>query len=434
MSIYDPNHRYMDDVIQNVINKAEIINEMIKVANSEVVAIWPLGEDTEYLFKLVNVPMDRFIFVDKTVKEFKGEKVRHPQDILWADVSKVLISSFMYQEEIEKELINVYHYKGEIIKLYDGEKVPFYKFDSVEFYSNQLQNDDSIKGTFNEEMLKCEIEEFCCQIEKKSRFNMQYLILDKCDGLRTKPLLCGGRNDDVAIILQGVIKYDNDYTLNSIRLYKRLFPGVHIVLSTSEGEKEKERFRCFFDEKDIDVVFRKEMVDGGLGNIDKQLISTYNALVRIKTVCPGVKYVLKTRADMRVNSPEALAYLKSLYCDESNCKILCAPVTWNEKFYFYDYCNFGEINEMLEFWKPRAEKITIRGVEIYLYSRYAGVSQEEYFSLPEDEYRAIVKLKYIFFDLRNLVIHWDKYEHYVIGQDFPSGDHNRLYPSEHRYF
>lgn len=71
MAIYNSNHRYMDDVIQNVINKAAIINELIKVTNSEVVAIWPLGEDTEYLFKLVNVPMDRFIFVDKTVKEFK---------------------------------------------------------------------------------------------------------------------------------------------------------------------------------------------------------------------------------------------------------------------------------------------------------------------------------------------------------------------------
>ena len=112
-------------------------------------------------------------------------------------------------------------------------------------------------------------------------------------------------NGDVAIIIQGPIVYEKNFTLETIKTYLKNFPGSHIVLSTWTGQDIKD-----FKKLKIDLILNEKPKNSGISNINYQIVSTYNGIIEAKK--NNVTYVLKTRTDQRIYSEKALDYFKDI--------------------------------------------------------------------------------------------------------------------------
>ncbi len=105
------------------------INEVLNNIGNKKTLVWGAGEHTEKLFENTTLKtLKSLIICDK---EKNGEIYNHDiqrfSNINWNDIEIIIISSFTYQNEIEKEIKNISNFKGDIVKLYiDSDKEPFY--------------------------------------------------------------------------------------------------------------------------------------------------------------------------------------------------------------------------------------------------------------------------------------------------------------------
>lgn len=105
-----------------------------------------------------------------------------------------------------------------------------------------------------------------------------------------------GDYSDYAIVMQGGLVTDYDFTLETLRLYKRYYPGALLILSTWEGEDEKTI--CAIRNEGIEVLLNQKPSHAGPRNINMQIASSV-AGIRLATE-KSKKYTLKTRTDMRL--------------------------------------------------------------------------------------------------------------------------------------
>lgn len=112
----------------------------------------------------------------------------------------------------------------------------------------------------------------------------------------------------LGIVLQGPIKYEKDFTLESIRIYKKLFKGVSIVVSTWETESSD--YIKILKKEGVYVVLSPLPEKSGIGNINYQVISTLAGLKKLKEI--GCQYSMKTRTDQRLYRIDLFPYLLSL--------------------------------------------------------------------------------------------------------------------------
>ena len=116
--------------------------------------------------------------------------------------------------------------------------------------------------------------------------------------------------DDTAIVIQGPIAYDNNYTAETFKLYRSIYPNAPIILSTWKGEATAD-FRKTCAENSVVLLENDPPEFRGSWNINMQLKSSQQGVkfVRENT---AAKFVLKTRTDQRINRFEFLAYFKNL--------------------------------------------------------------------------------------------------------------------------
>ena len=78
--------------------------------------------------------------------------------------------------------------------------------------------------------------------------------------------------DDTAIVIQGPLAYDNNYTVETFKLYRSIYPNVPIVVSTWKNEATKAfREEC---EKNSIVLLESELPSSSdFYNMNKQLVS-----------------------------------------------------------------------------------------------------------------------------------------------------------------
>lgn len=157
-----------------------------------------------------------------------------------------------------------------------------------------------------------------------------------------------------AIVMQGPILYENNFTIDSIILYKRLFPNVKIIVSTWIGVTETFRKRC--EELDIILLENKEPVSSGLLNTNYQLISSRNGVSKAKEI--GCKYCIKTRNDQRMYARDALSYMKNLLdvfpcIDSKKKRVIFTSVGTSYRTRPFCLCDFvlaGAISDVLNFY------------------------------------------------------------------------------------
>ena len=116
--------------------------------------------------------------------------------------------------------------------------------------------------------------------------------------------------DDVGVVMQGPLVYENNYTLQTARWYRRLYPNIPIVISTWKGEAT-EQFRADCKKHSIVLLENELPSEPGFAHINFQLESSFQGVKFIKENT-NVKFVLRSRVDQRFYRQDFLVYLKNM--------------------------------------------------------------------------------------------------------------------------
>jgi hypothetical protein len=234
-----------------------------------------------------------------------------------------------------------------------------------------------------------------------------------------------------AIILQGPIIYKDNFTLESLKLYRSFYPEAIIVLSTWNGVNVN--FINLISKINIHLIESTPPPMPGPFNINLQLVSTFNAIKYIEKY--KVDYILKTRTDQRFYNINTLNYLHNLVINYSLTDkkhnqqsriITCSMNTFKFRMYgVSDMFLFGTLSDIKKyfsvnldlrenmFYKP-LNKLTLREYanynlcEIYLATNYLKLIGEELSWTLSDSF---LKLKnhFCIIDQNSIDLYWEKY-------------------------
>ena len=160
---------------------------------------------------------------------------------------------------------------------------------------------------------------------------------------------------DMAIMLQGPIKQEWNFTLETIKIYRKNFAGCKIIVSTWDNEDEK--ICRQLKELGVTLVLSKMPASNYL-NMHNQIISSRAGLEKAKDM--GCKFALKTRTDQRLyetNIPEYLLNVLNTFPLSESVKtqkqrlITTSFNTFKYRLYeISDMFLFGDIDDVLNFW------------------------------------------------------------------------------------
>ena len=83
------------------------------------------------------------------------------------------------------------------------------------------------------------------------------------------------KKNKFAIIIQGPIGEDAEFTFETVKIYEKIFPDSKIILSTWINEKQNTINK--FKRENIDVILNEIPKKAGNGNLNLQLKSTHEA-------------------------------------------------------------------------------------------------------------------------------------------------------------
>lgn len=256
--------------------------------------------------------------------------------------------------------------------------------------------------------------------------------------------------DDVAIVIQGVLTLKDEYTLETVKLYKQLFGGAKIIVSTWDYSDP-----CVVDlirNEGCDVILNKAFKPSGFGNVNYQICTSLAGIRKAKEL--GAKYTIKTRTDQRVCKKTALSFLKNLVNtfdvkDDRNLiglngRIVALSGSLLLPLYFTDYFYFGYTEDMEKLfdipyeprdipssqkyygktygWKFSADKFYVDiPAEVYIISQFL----QKYMSIEYtvNFYWDIIKKYFITIDYEDIGLLWPKYGYNLLPWD---AEHNSL--------
>lgn len=156
----------------------------------------------------------------------------------------------------------------------------------------------------------------------------------------------------VAVILQGPVMHENDFTLNTVRYYNKLSGDIRIIVSTWSTESD-DTVRDLENAGAI-VIQSKPLSFGGVGNINNQL-ATMQAGIE-KAIEIKADFICKSRTDQRIEHPYAFAYMQNLLkqhpvAEDSKLqnRIVAFAMEYGsifEPFYISDFLYFGCAQDM----------------------------------------------------------------------------------------
>ena len=234
----------------------------------------------------------------------------------------------------------------------------------------------------------------------------------------------------IALVLQGPLVLDNNFTLETIRLYKKHFTQSMIIVSTWEGENAD--YLTKIKAEGVELILNAKPAIVGIGNLNLQIVSSYNGIMRAKE--RGAAYVYKTRCDQRmygVNINEFLhnlitqfplkkpSLLKQRIIASSFSTLKYVPYLITDMFLF------GHIDDMLLYWSAKhdnrlgLEKMirTVQDLndakvsESYLCSEFLKAVGREVTWTIEDSWAAYAD-HFCIVDRQSLDLFWYKYNSY----------------------
>lgn len=161
----------------------------------------------------------------------------------------------------------------------------------------------------------------------------------------------------VAIVMQGPVILKENFTYQTLCIYKKRYPNTKLILSTWEDTDSKVISK--FKNINVEVVLNKKPNYFGISNINLQVKTSINGIKKAKE--DGNEYCLKTRTDQRVYKHDFLQFLLSilsLYKINHNILknrlITCSLNTFKYRLYgVTDMFMFGEIDDMILYWNAK---------------------------------------------------------------------------------
>ena len=160
----------------------------------------------------------------------------------------------------------------------------------------------------------------------------------------------------LAIVLQGPIITDHEFTFETLKLYRKHYPYAIIILSTWNDEEISAITKS--GNLDIDIVLNQKPNYPGESNINLQIVSTRAGMKRAKAL--GAEYVMKTRTDQRMYAPNVDQYLFNIInvfplndiSEKQKRRIVGVSLnTFKYRMYgLSDMFLYGHIDDLLLFW------------------------------------------------------------------------------------
>ena len=162
---------------------------------------------------------------------------------------------------------------------------------------------------------------------------------------------------DTGILLNGLIRHKEYYTINTIRWYRMLYPHVCICLSAWAGDlsaKEKDEIR----DLDVHIIEQEDKYKNlDKGHLANQIISGRVGVDYLKR--KGIHYIFRSRTDVRVEKADFLIYFKNLIKtyqsvdirqNERLVAIAMANTLVNIPFHMSDLAWFGSTDELTKMY------------------------------------------------------------------------------------
>ena len=240
-----------------------------------------------------------------------------------------------------------------------------------------------------------------------------------------------GTDDErvTAVVIQGPLQSEEDFTLETVKIYKKIFPVSPVIVSTWSSESKKDLDAL--ERAGATLVITDKPTKTGWGNIELQVLSTSAGLQRAKEL--GCQYVAKTRTDWRMYRPSALQCLNSLLRmfpssdhGRQESRIVASSIaTLKHRVYgLTDIFQYGSMPDMSKYWEnlnndvqgkfkqvdpPEILNDTPLVAEIYLCSRYLElIGLDLDFSLQQ--WWGSLKNYFIIIDNSMLDAVWSKYD------------------------
>ena len=232
---------------------------------------------------------------------------------------------------------------------------------------------------------------------------------------------------EVGIVVQGPIRHEYSFTLQTIKTYLLNFPDSQIILSTWNDEDINSFIPLTSENPNLHIITQEKPNNPGISNINLQICSTTVGLQKLKTM--GIAYAIKTRTDQCMFDPLALIKLKDIYTQYAkNSKIITLSLG---SFLFRpygvsDFFQFGLTESLDKFWNVAhdhrlsylsynfSDKSSLRDFaksemcEVYLATRYLREHGEILdFSLRNS--LMMYKKYFIVIDPYTIDLVWDKY-------------------------
>ena len=230
---------------------------------------------------------------------------------------------------------------------------------------------------------------------------------------------------DTAIIIQGPIIYKDNFTLETIKLYKSNFKNTTIILSTWDDVTFK-----FLNNKvlnNVKVLLNTKPFYSGISNINLQILTTQSAINSI--INTNIKYLVKTRTDQRIYNNKFIDICKLILNSNKNKIIVSSSNSYKNRLYsISDMFQFSTIEILRKFWnvslqnKDNVEELKKSNElllipEIYLLYSYLNSQKVKIFWTDNDYYNILKNYIYII-DKINLDIFWNKYSNIINKEIF----------------
>ncbi len=165
-----------------------------------------------------------------------------------------------------------------------------------------------------------------------------------------------------AIVIQGPLLIEHNFTFETVLLYKKHFPETPIIVSVWDTE-DKENLHSLEKIGAYIVTSQKPKLPG-IGNINLQIACTFAGLTKAKEL--GAQYVYKTRSDQRMYAPNLNTYLYGLLTlipmNTGNGRIIASSLATLKytPFLLTDMWQYGHIDDLLLLWScPYDERSTL---------------------------------------------------------------------------
>jgi hypothetical protein len=159
----------------------------------------------------------------------------------------------------------------------------------------------------------------------------------------------------VAIVMQGPLWRHDSFTIETLKLYRNLYPRCQLIVSTWNDTPKEDLVAL--RAQDVELVLLEKPTDPGQSNVNMQIVSTSQGIAKAKSL--GAQWVLKTRTDQRTYNPNLLSFLigtartfpviksspqrhRIIGIGQGSLKYVPYHVT--------DQTLFGHVDDMVQYW------------------------------------------------------------------------------------